>query len=191
MNTLFPDACRKCSYKSALKAAMKKINVMHPAIRSPSFQSATDTTKCPEVIRMTASQLTWSFGAGRIFAARNKCPTASIQCATTTNRASTRGFVINQTVSLWELRNNCASLAQKGKGRRDFSPRPLLNAGSVLAQPYLTSRKYPQASRYFSYFDRRFRLPGNNFKDRIRRSARTGNTYHTFSGTTNATSTSI
>ena len=58
------------------------------------------------------------------------------------------------------------------------------------ASPNLT-RKYPQASRYFSNFDRRFRLPGNNFKNRIPRSARTGNTYHAFSGTTNATSTSI
>ncbi len=127
MNTLFPDACRKCSYKSALKAARKKINEMHPAIRSPSLQSAMDTTKCPEVIRMTANQLTWSFGAGRIFAARNKCPTASIQCATTTSRASIRDFVISRTVSLWERLNNYASLAQKGKGRRDFSRQPLFS----------------------------------------------------------------
>lgn len=64
-----------------------------------------------------------------------------------------------------------------------YSYRPLLS------QPH--PRKYPQASRYFSNFDRRFRLPGNNFKVRSRRSARTGNTYQTFSGTTNATSTSI
>ena len=131
MNTLFADACRKCSYKSAPNAARKKINEVNPAIRSASFQRAMDTTKCPEVIRMTANQLTWSFGAGRIFAARNKCPTASIQCATTTSRASIRDLVISRTVSLG-MTNNCTSLAQKGKGRRGFSQRPLFNAGNDL-----------------------------------------------------------
>jgi hypothetical protein len=85
-----------------------------------------------------------------------------------------------------------ARATPKGKGQSDFSDWPL--SMPALFSPSLTQphpRKYPQASRYFSYFDRRFRLPGNNFKNRIRRSARTGNTYHTFSGTTNATSTSI
>jgi hypothetical protein len=58
------------------------------------FHRAIDTTKCPTVIKVMASQLTWLFGAGRTFAAKNRCTTATTQCATTTSRVSTRALVI-------------------------------------------------------------------------------------------------
>jgi len=54
-----------------------------------------DTPKCPSVIKVMASQLTLLFGAGRTFAARNKCKTATTQCAITTNRVSMRAFAIS------------------------------------------------------------------------------------------------
>ena len=54
-----------------------------------------------------ASQLTWLFGAGRTFAARNRCPTATIQCAVTIRRIRGAGlsswmvFPSDESRSLW------------------------------------------------------------------------------------------
>jgi hypothetical protein len=69
------------------------MNDINPASLSLSFHNAIHTHKCPDVIKIMANQLTLLFRAGRIFAARKRCHTATVQCATTTSRASVRGFV--------------------------------------------------------------------------------------------------
>src|SRR6266852_1833804 len=79
-------------------------------------------------------------------------------------------------------RSTSALCGKKERGHADFPP-----------WPYYRQRppRIHQASRYFSNFDRFFRLPGNSFSDRSPPNSRTGNTYQTSSGTTYATRTSI
>ncbi len=65
----------------------------------------------------------------------------------------------------------------------DFSLHEKSSAARYFRRLRLTGlRKISHPSRYFSYFDRFFRLPGYSFSDFNPSTTRTGNTYHASAG---------